>query len=878
MIEKKYDLTENIISSSNNLKKLLIDKGASLLVDIEEAVECKNKIDELKRLIGTLEQYSTKSHSLEYIGFVGHFSSGKSSTTNSLLKIWNTKGQRATDLHPTDDSVTLTTHKNNSHKLLGTHRKGELKVGSQYVNVDSLKDRVLVDTPGSGDPGIIEEMVRDFLPICDHIIYVFSATTPLDTNDIPILKKSHEELPFIPIKFIVTRANEFIKDRKVVFSKENIDIDKINKFTSELIARLQQIVPDKRFIEEDFLFVDNLDKYNTEKLEDFIFDSSQKVKDLHSHKIQYFISNIKEVRDFFKVYTYEQIQSLNKLVHIAASNHEKYKKSFLMGKSDLTENWRDIYEEIHQRSISQETKIKKLREDVNIPLNINQITFIKEFNISLENEIRMQLDIYVNTILESIERMLDSMVSKIKIEAKNIINNNSIDSIDVSELKDIEFDDYKFRGESVPQYLLFLIESLKSGLKSNLDDYESNIINVKKYILSVTNNNSNLKKEEKVTLKSQKELGKILENFYSHVALYKGAILAIDAIGIAEKLRLGNAIDELNNVELNDDYKNSINDKVRNLIYSDRVTHIETYKIELSRIRENVAKVTIPPSITQTEYYDNDSSALVTELKNKVESHINDNRLKKVVKEQAISEIHSIVINLQKQCRDNIIEEKKSIRKRAWKRILGAVLLGSSLGLVVILIDNSFISKIPFVNTIITNNLGASILTELVFIFFTTGFAWMFNKLKKGQNKNLQDIPEIKKSELISSIDQVTFNKKDIMNSQSTTIQSLLEKHWRSIAKNELEKAISRNQNYFDDLRNNSVLINDAIDNYQKSSLSFLNRATDFYNDPKSNLEVLADVSHEIKDAAIEPSFIIFKDRQVQLNDFYEELKSVEFV
>ena len=32
-----------------------------------------------------------------------------------------------------------------------------------------LNQRVVVDTPGTGDPSVLEEMVRDFLPICDRL-------------------------------------------------------------------------------------------------------------------------------------------------------------------------------------------------------------------------------------------------------------------------------------------------------------------------------------------------------------------------------------------------------------------------------------------------------------------------------------------------------------------------------------------------------------------------------------------------------------------------------------------------------------------------------------------------------------------------------------
>jgi hypothetical protein len=879
IVKQKNSLTENVINTSNELNNLLVNEGAALFVDLEKNVSCKNKIDELTRLIKTLEQYSTKSRSLEYIGFLGHFSSGKSSTTNSLLKTWNTAGQRATDLHPTDDSITLTTHKDNSHKLLGTHRKGDLKVGSQFVNVESLKDRVLVDTPGSGDPGIIEEMVRDFLPICDHIIYVFSATTPLDSNDIPILKKSYDELPFIPLKFIVTRANEFIKDRTSIFSGTNIDSNKVDKFTSELIARLQHILPNKRFVEDDFLFIDNLDKYNIDKLEEYIFNPLEQVKDLHSHKIQYFIDNIKGIRNYFKVYTHDQIQSLDKLVQIASSNHNKYKQSFLMGKSDLTENWRNIYDEICKKNISLEKKVNQLRKDTQIPSNIEHIPCIKDYKSSVRDGTDMDLDSYAESIVNSIEEMFESIIYAIKTEAKEIINNSSIEDIEIFSLIDIETPKHKFRNSAMPQYLLSKIESLQDGVVSNLDKYKLSIDSTKNYILSVTKNNlnSNINSEEKYTIKSQKELEKILDNFYNHVTIYKGAILAIDAIAIAEKLRLGGAIDELNNVELKEEYKKVIKEEVIGSIYSDRMVHIETYQSELSSVRDKTTKIMMPDT-RSTDNDEGDSVDLTKNMKNAIDDHINDGELKKTIKKQIISEIQSNVINTQKECRDNIIEEKKKIRYRMFIRLAGATLIGFVLGLFVILNDNNLISKIPFLKTFVTNSLGSSFLTELFFVLSTTGLAWIFNNDKKEHDKNMTDIPEIKKSELIKHVEQIKLNKGVISDLQKTKTEEFLSSLWRATTDQELKRSISYNQSYFNSLHNYSISTLENLEIYQKSSTSFLTRTMDIYNDPKSNLDTLTYISHKIKDDAIEPSFNLFKSRQSELNDFYEKIRTFELV
>ncbi len=59
----------------------------------------------LRRLRKSLSQYLERHGNLFYIGLLGHFSSGKSSTINSLLGLWNTDNERATDLNPTDTTI-----------------------------------------------------------------------------------------------------------------------------------------------------------------------------------------------------------------------------------------------------------------------------------------------------------------------------------------------------------------------------------------------------------------------------------------------------------------------------------------------------------------------------------------------------------------------------------------------------------------------------------------------------------------------------------------------------------------------------------------------------------------------------------------------------
>jgi predicted GTPase len=66
---------------------------------------------------------------------MGHFSTGKSSTINSLLELdESSKTARITGLNPTDKSITLITHEENSNSVFSTTKEGLLTINTFAKN------------------------------------------------------------------------------------------------------------------------------------------------------------------------------------------------------------------------------------------------------------------------------------------------------------------------------------------------------------------------------------------------------------------------------------------------------------------------------------------------------------------------------------------------------------------------------------------------------------------------------------------------------------------------------------------------------------------------------------------------------------------------
>lgn len=234
---------KQILDGIINLEDLLQDPLAKKALALSDNIDTNRNKDLLTRLKKSLIQYVERGKDLFYVGLMGHFSTGKSSSINSLLSLdeGSDKARRA-GLNPVDKLITLITHSENKDTVFNSTKGGMVSIALEFIDHDFLRNIVLADTPGVGDPVLASKLTKDFLPICDLIVYFFSATNPFDSTDVPLLKEKQSELPFIPIKFVVTRADEFKRDRNSPLDKSNFDRFKGENFVETLSYRLNNLL------------------------------------------------------------------------------------------------------------------------------------------------------------------------------------------------------------------------------------------------------------------------------------------------------------------------------------------------------------------------------------------------------------------------------------------------------------------------------------------------------------------------------------------------------------------------------------------------------------------------------------------------------------
>ena len=518
------EICVSLLKAIDNLNDIILVEESADIFDVKTDAVAAERYKELVSLRRSLDQYNQKNGGLLYIGFIGHFSAGKSSTINSFLNIIDSTGDRLTDIHPTDKAVTLITDTSNSGTLIGMHRRGDLEVGVSLKESKYLKEVVLVDTPGSGDPFIVEEMVRDFLPICDTIIYVLNSVMPLDSSDLPVLKKSHKELPFIPIKFIVTRASEFSKDTDKPFSNKNLDQQRADLFISELISRLSGSIEGLAVREEETLIIDNKNGYNLEKLKNFLSSATNSIttNKLHSHKISYYINNANKLKKYFLQNILDKDNALDDLLETAKKNHEKYQQTINISNSRLTEEWGASRIELLNNKRLEIEWSDSLLKQISISKNLGSDEISIKQIIWLKKNIKEHVSGFTETLSRSLKSSLSRFISQKIHNFSQEIRNLSEDAplIDCSVLikKHFENDlELKYEKRVIPISLKNWIADVLYNQEKKVEKDYFILTDVVNEINERMQSNHAILKGDKIVLASIEQLNNMFDSFLASV-------------------------------------------------------------------------------------------------------------------------------------------------------------------------------------------------------------------------------------------------------------------------------------------------------------------------------------------------------------------------
>ncbi len=240
MSQYAIDQGERIKECLAAVVELISNHESSLYSVIQDNEACRANSAELERLYAALKTYLDTDFDLRYVAFVGAFSSGKTATINNLLRLEGEE-RRAEDPNPVDDRLTICVHETRRSSVINALLKSTWDHDKFFHQADDLSAIILVDTPGGGDPKIRTDIVYNFLPICDTIVYFFNATNPLNINDLPILRELNQVLQHTDFFYVYSRADNVFKlQDSLELTQENFDVAKAARQKEVFSARLTE--------------------------------------------------------------------------------------------------------------------------------------------------------------------------------------------------------------------------------------------------------------------------------------------------------------------------------------------------------------------------------------------------------------------------------------------------------------------------------------------------------------------------------------------------------------------------------------------------------------------------------------------------------------
>jgi len=538
---------QSISAGLTKLQGLLENPVATGALELGRNAAAAKEYDVLKRLHRSLLQYLERNGSLFYVGVLGHFSAGKSSTINSILDAWDTKHERVTDLNPTDTTITLITQDKNASSLVGIIREGHVTIRLEPVESPLLDEIVLVDTPGTGDPKFIEEVARDFLPICDLILFVFSAASPLDKSDVPLLLELHNRLPFVPIHFVVTRVDELRKNQDAPLNEANLDPRKTEQFLNTVVTRVNMLLSPDVYLAASFSLIDNRSRFRTGQLKDFLIarcssSNPQAHVSMHLNKLHFYRSSAKSLRVFFSGIVDKKLSELTKIVEAAKKNIEKYQQLVQISNSNLTRTWMEHAATINAAA-SKTTEA--VRPPNALPQQYTEFRSVAGKRSDLVNDVNRSAKYHAGSISSSIKAEINGTLQQYLYTVQQRIGETPVQELSAQEHSSIQ-------APAVPLPPLAEMQSLSSLLRQGgelreaeaeaLREAATDIRRLLSVLQEQLGQHAFLISPERAIRGATESLRADLGNFFQNVELYRSGVFShttkesIATLGIGQQL------------------------------------------------------------------------------------------------------------------------------------------------------------------------------------------------------------------------------------------------------------------------------------------------------------------------------------------------------
>lgn len=852
---------------------------ANTALDLADNAGTSKHKDLLLRLKNSLTQYLQRTGDLVYIALIGHFSSGKSSTLNSLLEIWEKGDQRQVGLNPTDKVITLITHEDNANSLLGIVSQGSVPFRVQPIKTDIVRDIVFADTPGTGDPHLVEEMARDFLPICDLVLFFLSAASPLDSTDIPLLSELHRRLPFIPLMFVITRADELRSDSGIPVSNSNFDNVKAAAFIAEVMSRITLLMQPAAYNDNDFCLIDNKAAFNIEKLRRELLARADPTNianrlTMHSHKVNFFLKTSESVREFFASFLDKKLAELNRIVAAAESNIDKYNESVIIANSNLTKSWFDQNAAIQDIKAKANDRIKKSHD---LPASLFDSERIAKSISDLNLELARTADVRADEVEKYTMQTTFQQLRRETSHVQRNLNDADLDTLTPQDHGLIPIVVHWTFGDTdiIPQNLLSIrADSVRFKIRDLIEDMTIDLARSLEDIRKSVQQRYAIAKCEEIVQTAQISLAYDLDSYFQNVHVYRAGVFAMTTKASIAKLGIGRQLDQLE-TEFTEEDRDSIKIQVRQALFPAFDEVLASAATQMTSILENISvllgevkgiRVETPPSCSVRLQGDASTqfATLFDDIKNQIQSEVND----------FVGELQTrlaAAIGIKQSEYDKELSVALKARRIRYASVTALVGVFGVIGYII------YHSVTQPVGQSLIEILGWGILVEIIGNMLGLGFVRFFQdnfpetkrRIKERNSAALADevrrvIDESTKDHQFSVLQRTVLGKK--LSKIYTDLTSPQDDPWQRVAVDQyrsLRTFITR----YHEIRSNYLGIIEGV-------------ATDcgrYFDDAEQNLQTLKSTAYSIKERAIEPSFNLLAETSKQLREVRDQIAGIRF-
>jgi len=714
------------------------------------------------------------------------------------------------------------------------------------------------------------------------VLFFFSAASTFDVTDLPLLTELRKSLPFIPIRFVVTRADEFRRARHQLLDASNFDEQHANSFLADVIARLNKATGFALTLEPgDFFLIDNIDRFRIDLLKEFLTTVSDETTtsariQMHGHKVQFFRDSATECLNILGGRLATQFDDIEKIVTTAKRNVERFEACIMPSNLTITKRWA---EELQRLTGARATETAAQPVLKALPVTIADLPqtaeAFRQFQANIDRDAQARASRIAQKVASEALNHINLYLANMQQELANL-DIREADPLSINHLysakTSFDLDGTELHSLSIRQWVneatdrcFTAIEDLYLSTKDNCERLERRIAG------------GHFAKAAQGALSVAAEVLDLeLDKYFEIVLIYHGSVFARHVKEAISRAGLGRRLDELEH-DMSIDQREETKTDARSRLLNAFAQGLVKYESALSKlgVKADALRARAAALHVERTIGDNDAPEWMKALDSERQ------QLSEEISQSLANNVDIFIQEVEAQMGKDLIaakrkfgEEKRELSSSRTKRFGSLMAGGAVLGL------GSF-ALYHFFKGPANHELGATILigaasgilgnlVGYVWAKLTDSFPRFVNSLAKEHSEALRlrlyETCTFKKDNYRALETQEEDISHRLSKLMSMRLSQYLIEDDRSYATPALQLLNSLREEY-ETLRNEFFV----------SLESLLQSATQALGQPQLSGAKLEEIATEIRSREISPSFAVLDETRAKFQEVQESLNGIAF-